>query len=431
MHTHIHTYVHTYMQTCIHAYMHTYPYIHTFSKYIHNVHAYIQTYTHTYIHATALKHIVTELKHHSLYVHIYTYAHTHIHTYTQASALKHIFTEHKKSVLCAAISGDSKLIASCGIDKTIKFWRTDTAKLVSTFKSQTSFTCVDLNVDGTLLVTARDKIFQGNCISLWDIKNVWTGGKPILLQSHRQGRMSIDGTGLVNFSRDGQKAAYITQLSEGVVVWNVQSGKDLLTLESRKGNLSCMAWSHDGKRMAAGGGTIKSGDMAAEEHIVNVWDGVTGQPWMEPIIIDQRISCIALDSTGRLLVVGGYEQSTDMWLLEDIAGAVPLYRLHFDYGYPTSVCVSDTGCVIFAHYDRITMSDNVKGRLLRTFLGHTKNIKSLAWSSDGRHIVSCSIDASVRVWGLDEQVCVVGLLYINVCVCIHTLKLFSLLIHAF
>ena len=47
------------------------------------------------------------------------------------------------------------------------------------------------------------------------------------------------------------------------------------------------------------------------------------------------------------------------------------------------------------------MWDASTGKELKTFNGHTGHVTSVAFSSDGTHIVSGSSDTSVRMWDLE------------------------------
>jgi len=42
--------------------------------------------------------------------------------------------------------------------------------------------------------------------------------------------------------------------------------------------------------------------------------------------------------------------------------------------------------------------DSVTGRLILTYQGHTDGVYAVAWSPDGKYIASASLDGMVRVW---------------------------------
>jgi WD40 repeat protein len=59
-----------------------------------------------------------------------------------------------------------------------------------------------------------------------------------------------------------------------VKVWDTAAGRELLTLRAQTGPLWSVAFSRDGKRIAAGGGNHRVADLPGE---VSVWDAVSGE----------------------------------------------------------------------------------------------------------------------------------------------------------
>jgi WD40 repeat protein len=44
--------------------------------------------------------------------------------------------------------------------------------------------------------------------------------------------------------------------------------------------------------------------------------------------------------------------------------------------------------------------NTVTGLLIKSFLGHKSNVRSIAFSSDGLQLASCSDDKTIKIWDL-------------------------------
>jgi WD40 repeat protein len=181
---------------------------------------------------------------------------------------------------------------------------------------------------------------------LWDA----TGKELLTLTGH------APGVECLAFSPDGQRFASGASLFRDingktypseVKVWNVSTGKELLSWQIPSGIFS-LAFSPDGRRLFTPGGT-KSGEVA-------VWDAATGEEISHWGTATMRgVNYLALSPDGKRLAseFGG--------------GAIQIW-------------------------------DSTTGHDLLTLRGHTERLTGLAFSSDGRRLASASMDGTIRIW---------------------------------
>jgi len=107
-----------------------------------------------------------------------------------------------------------------------------------------SIVSVAWSPDGKRLATESD-----DGAKVWDAET----GKELLTVTGDSVAWNSDGTRLATATREGAK------------VWDAETGQELLTLSGPRGWVETLAWSPDGKRLAAAGSAVK------------VWDAETGQ----------------------------------------------------------------------------------------------------------------------------------------------------------
>jgi WD40 repeat protein len=310
---------------------------------------------------------------------------------------------HTSFVYGVAISGDNLRIASSSGDKTIKIWDSDTGKLDQTLRGHTGHvTCVDLSMDGKVLVSGGGK--GDRTVNVWDLEDIHAPVVRLRLTAH------TDVVWAVKISPDGMKIASAS-LDKTVMIWSIQSGKQLLTFKGHKDKVYAIAWSPDSKFVASGG----------RETCIFVWEAETGIKVREPLNAATSINCVAFDSTASMLVTGGFDNRVVVWELPKKDRAVVKYRMKGHSDAVETVALSPDGQFIVSgsRDDTLRVWDVATGKVLIVLEGHAADVNSVAWSRDGMWILSGSWDRTVCMWGMDEQVCVCVCTYIYIYIYIY------------
>jgi len=205
-----------------------------------------------------------------------------------------------------------------------------------------------------------------------------------------------DAVRAVAFSRDGKllaAAGGLPAVKGELVVWDVQSRTPLRRIEGHTDCIYAAAISPDGKLIATAG----------YDKLIKLWDSATGN---ELRTLKDHIDAIyALQFTpdGKRLVSGAADRTVKIW---DTNSGERLYTL----GEPTdginAIALDPQGKrVAAAGLDksiRVWSLGAQGGMLLHTLIAHEDAILQLAWSPDGRTLVSSSADRSVKIFRADD-----------------------------
>lgn len=204
----------------------------------------------------------------------------------------------------------------------------------------------------------------------------------------------------VAFSPDGQRVA--TAGSDGVAhVTNADTGDLIVTLSGHEDLLNTVAFTPDGLHVITGSGGPGGGRAAPDivDKTLRVWDAASGRMVHPFKGHRQWVYGVAVAQDGRHILSAG--DQVRLWRLSD-AALVRTYKIG-----ASAIAISPDGHV-FATDDRVpgsrfSLREVKTGRLIRTFEGHTSVIMSVAFSPDGRHLLSGSDDGTARMWDVADS----------------------------
>jgi WD40 repeat protein len=325
------------------------------------------------------------------------------------------FQEHQSAVTRAVFSPDGKRIASIDRSSIIKVWSADDGTKEFTVPSPhtrplpalyfaTPGSNLEFSPDGKRLALAVGKpeirvlnsldgsVLQSLGGDTEDVGSVAYSGDGKLLASKsdkairiwdalkgQQVRLPIDptgSTGCLALSPDGKRLASVSGtefvnnafVAGDVTVWDVETGRELRTLKGLTSWIWSVAFSPDGKQLAAASGYLGNGNgrevppgMGVGE--VMVWDIETGQ----------KISKLC----SPMLPAFGIAYSPDGKKLAAASGGAS----------SGSVYVWDT-------------ADGIAGKKTQVLNGHAGLVMSVSFSPDAQRLASASADSTVKVWHL-------------------------------
>jgi WD40 repeat protein len=285
-----------------------------------------------------------------------------------------------------ALAPDGSLLAWCGPDQRVRLWdvTAGTERLaLPPHGHYLHWLC--FAEDGRSLFTAG----WDGLIARWEAAT----GRGLHQIGGRDNWAGKPCVSVVALSKDGSTVATCDPSNEEVVrLWDFATGKELRQLSAPKHDLTCLAFTPDGKVLATAGSTgpirlwevttgkelrqIKDRALAARavafspdasrlatagaDGVVQLWETATGKPWLRGEAHEGPVSALAYTRDGRFLATGG--------------GADGMLRL----------------------WDART------GGSVRALGGHDAAVQCLDVSPDGRTVVSGSPDGTIRFWDLEN-----------------------------
>jgi len=193
----------------------------------------------------------------------------------------------------------------------------------------------------------------------------------------------------INFSPDGRLLASLDQENAKVYVWDVETGQRCTALDNGIGTSSYAVFSSDSSKIA----TSSAGDLA------QVWEARTGKP----LVALEHEGCTGGDAVwspdDRWIITHDYSDTAVIWCTR--TGNTQAVITCPDRISAVAISPDGTRVATGDFAGGVCIWDTQTGRCLQALDMHRNDISALAFSPDGRSIVSACQNRFLQVTNLD------------------------------
>lgn len=283
-------------------------------------------------------------------------------------------------VTAVALSLDAKTALLLGADRKATLLDTATGRTVHTF--QPPALCIALTDDGRFVLTGG----EDNVARLWDAAS----GKQLVKYGGH-----TDAVTSIGISEDGETIV-TASLDRHVSLWDRVTGRQVASIQENAGPVQCARLSSDGKRLL----TACIDSSIASGRIARLWNVATG----EVIHTFPRV-------LGEVLVAGFASNDRKVLLVSDEGQLFDVETGALEHTFPvggggrqSQIAIAPNGkTVLAANYDASIGLWDTSGKLLQEFKGQNRQIMSVAFTGNGKHLIAGGLDGT-HFWPISTHV---------------------------
>jgi WD40 repeat protein len=315
--------------------------------------------------------------------------------------------EHLTSV---AFSPDGKRVAAGSWDHTARVWDAETGRELHTLTRHTNMVLsVAFSPDGRRLVTAS----MDSTVLVWDLGNT---GAYRVLEGHSYPVHAVavsPDSGRIASAADARGWGSIGNAPPPpgeVKVWDAETGREQLSFPRAPQVIHGLAYSPDGCRLAAAGGPRYQrgpGGQPVQPGEVKVWDSKTGREQFSLKCPTGAALGVTFTPDGAQLAAVSEEGTVRVW--DAVTGEEKLTRQtqQVGWGMPDNyqgMAFSPDGGLLAStegHHGQpaqVRLWDLATGEERLTLKGNAPSLVRLAFSRDGRRLVTGNVDRSAKIW---------------------------------
>ena len=287
----------------------------------------------------------------------------------------HTLEGHRKEITDCVFSPDEKIVITTSEDSTARCWDVSTGKLIKVLSGHKSeLLSAHFTNDGTRLV-----IFSKGEAYVWNIKE---GNL-----EHTIGSCAPYNCESVCSSPDLSKVALITAVKNDIEIWDTKSGELIHLIQEQKwqDKPKELRFSPDGKSL-----------MAIQHDNIKFWDVESGKSKLQ-ITGHIEVATTIKNPNGNS-AISFFDDRILTWNLytgKRLSEVKITEKL-----CPTSLFSIDRSAILCRCYeDSIAQFVELStGNIICQFIGHQKTITHMAFSTDGKKLITSAYDNTIRIW---------------------------------
>ena len=287
--------------------------------------------------------------------------------------------EHQGAVYAVVFSPDGKTIATCSGDGTARHWDAATGlPLGHPMWHEHAVSAVAFSLDGKAIVTASE-----DSARLWKVTTGLPIGQPL-------GILDRDGYAWTAFNPDGSTFLTIgAGTANSARLWNAASGQPIGQPMLHEGRVTAATFSQDGRKVLTG-----SSDSTAR-----LWNAGTGRPISEPMLHEPwvGIDSVAFSRDGKTVITASdWNDGPQLW---DAATGWPTHDIPGNYSLGSvRVAFSANAKTILAFSNVLRLEGSSARQRVDSPTESHGPVLSAALSPDGERIATGFADGTARLW---------------------------------
>lgn len=305
------------------------------------------------------------------------------------------------SAVAIAETPERTWIVSGSWDHTVKVWDLRTGQELRTLRGHnSSVLSVAVTPDGKKVISGSGD----NTIKVWDLE---TGQELLNLTEHKERVNALavtpDGKKIVSGAGQSTALAGWTSSDNTIKVWDLETGRELFTLEGHTAMINAVAVTPDGRKVisASSDASLKIWDLQTREQLHTLTGHKGIYDWRKGEVND-----IAITSDGKQAISASSDDlSLIIW---DLDSGEKLKSLPVSVGLhgQSVVTITPDGKLAVSGYENSILLWDLTDKAwprYRTLGEHTGDITAVAVTSDGKWAVSASQDITLKIWDLENK----------------------------